>query len=829
MADAVVGDGAEDGDGQHAFVVGSGVVVQAGRDAVVTIHQATRRVAWPVRVGVPPPLAEHYQERRGHALLTEALAAHRPVVVIGAHRGAGVVVSGLGGVGKSQLAAWHAWQVWSDAHVDVAVWLSALGRDAVVTAYAEAARRVLVEDDPLIAERPPEQAAAAFRAWLAGTARRWLVVLDDVQDPADVRGLVPPPGAGGQVIVTSRLRDAALTSGRDLIELDVFTEAEALDYLAGALGDRRDADREQFEGLAGDLGWLPLALGQAVAFIVDQPLLTVAAYRALFADRRRTLADLAPAEGALPEHQATIATTWSLSIDRADRSGGRGLASKALRIASVLDANGAPLAVFTSRPVLGHLGRSAWRRVRVDDVLDALTRLHRFNLITLTPTATSTAADDRTHLDTGAVRVHALVQRSVRDDLGPRGVSRAARAAAAAMTAVWPHGKRDADLEAVLRANAIALASVTDPATWSWKVYDLLKLVGESLGGAGSPAAAFEHLSRVREWALQGLGRLHPKTLAIQSRRAAWRGDSGDPAGAVADFQQLARDMRRVWGGNNKRTLIARRELARWRGIAGDPVAAVAALEEVTASMTRRLGADHAETLVARSNLAYWRGTVGDPAGAAAEFAALSADYERLFGADHLDSLITRRELAKWRAAAGDPARAVVELEDLVPDMVRLLGVVHVDTLSARSNLAYWRATSGDVGRAVVEFEHLLADSRRHLAGNHPHTLTTRRELAKWRAVAGDPARAVVELEALVSDMVRVLGVGHVDTLSARSNLAHWRAVAGDVGRAVAEFEDLLTDSLHHLATDHPHTSTTRDELARWRTVRNNPPTPPSL
>ncbi|MFE9746452.1 NB-ARC domain-containing protein, partial [Saccharothrix saharensis] len=648
MAGAVVGDDAEDGGGQHASVVGSGVVVQAGRDAVVTIHHAAPRVAWPVRVGVPPPLAEHYQERRGHALLTEALAAHRPVVVVGARHGAGVVVSGLGGVGKSQLAAWHAWQVWSDAHVDVAVWLSALGRDAVVTAYAEAARRVLVEDDPLIAERPREQAAESFREWLAGTTRRWLVVLDDVQDPADVRGLVPPPGAGGQVIVTSRLRDAALAAGRHLIELDVFTEAEALDYLAGALGDRGDADRAQFEGLARDLGWLPLALGQAVAFIVDQPMLTVAAYRELFADRRRTLAELTPAEGALPEHQATIAATWSLSIDRADRAGGRGLASKTLRIASVLDANGAPLAVFTSRPVLRHLRRAAWRRVRVEAVLDALTRLHRFNLITLTPAA----ADDRTHHRTGAVRVHALVQRSVRDDLRPRGVSRTARAAAAAMTAVWPRDRRDADLEAVLRANAIALASVTDPATWSWKVYDLLKLVGESLGTAGSPVAAFEHLSRVREWAVEGLGRLHPKTLAIQSRRAAWRGDSGDAAGAVADFEQLVRDMRRVWGRNNKRTLIARRELARWRAIDGDPATAVTALEAITAAMTRRLGTDHAETLVTRSNLAYWRGSIGDPAGAAAEFAALSADCERLFGANHFDSLITRRELAKWRAAA---------------------------------------------------------------------------------------------------------------------------------------------------------------------------------
>ncbi|GAB2991290.1 hypothetical protein [Saccharothrix stipae] len=127
------------------------------------------------------------------------------------------------------------------------------------------------------------------------------------------------------MILTSRLRDTALTrGGHRLVELDVFTEAEAVAYLAGALavGVADGGDLTRLRGLAGDLAWLPLALGQAAAFIVDQPLLTVAAYRRMPADRRRTLTELTPPEDALPEHQATVAATWSLSIDRADLSAG---------------------------------------------------------------------------------------------------------------------------------------------------------------------------------------------------------------------------------------------------------------------------------------------------------------------------------------------------------------------------------------------------------------------------------------------------------------------------------------------------------------------------
>lgn len=219
----------------------------------------------------------------------------------------------------------------ADTQLDLAVWVSALSRHAIVTAYTEAAARVLIEQDPRIADRPPDDAARLFREWLAATSRRWLVVLDDVQDPGDLRGLDPPPGFGGQVVVTSRRRDVA--SGRGgyrVIELDVFTPDEAVTYLADTLAGTVDGgDRDRLEGLAADLGWLPLALNQAAAYLADQPLLTVTAYRMLLSDRRRIPAELTPAEHTLPEHQLTVAATWSVSIDHADQAGDPARAARA--------------------------------------------------------------------------------------------------------------------------------------------------------------------------------------------------------------------------------------------------------------------------------------------------------------------------------------------------------------------------------------------------------------------------------------------------------------------------------------------------------------------
>ncbi|GAA2285997.1 hypothetical protein GCM10009853_046290 [Glycomyces scopariae] len=111
-----------------------------------------------------------------------------------------------------------------------------------------------------------------------------MIVLDNLTDPDDLRGLWPPAHASGRTIVTTRRRDAALeTSTRQRIDLVHFTHEQALDYFTNRLKQPRLL-REAAE-LATDLGHLPLALAQAAVYILDQPGTTCAAYRALLADR----------------------------------------------------------------------------------------------------------------------------------------------------------------------------------------------------------------------------------------------------------------------------------------------------------------------------------------------------------------------------------------------------------------------------------------------------------------------------------------------------------------------------------------------------------------
>ncbi|MEU9153614.1 hypothetical protein AB0D59_24410 [Streptomyces sp. NPDC048417] len=175
-------------------------------------------------------------------------------------------------------------------------------------------------------------------------------------------------------------------------------------------------------------------MAQAAAYIIDADL-TCASYRELLADRLRKLADVLPEPGALPDDQtATVAATWSLSIERANQIRPAGLARPMLQLASLLDPNGIPATVLTSQPALAHVtkhrtptgagGTHQPAPVSAEDAVLALRALHRLSLIDLTP--------DVPHR---AVRVHQLIQRATRDTLTPDQCDRLALTAADALSA----------------------------------------------------------------------------------------------------------------------------------------------------------------------------------------------------------------------------------------------------------------------------------------------------------------------------------------------------------------------------------------------------------
>lgn len=499
-------------------------------------------------IGRMPQLASCFQQRRTSVDLARAARAGRSAVLA-------QVLAGMGGVGKTQLAVRFARDLLDGREIDVLVWVTAASQEAIVSRYAEAATSL---GAATTGDGDPERAATALLGWLERTDQRWLVVLDNLDTPADAAGWWPPASPNGRTLVTTRRRDAVLTAhGRVLVDVDLFAPAEAVGFLTRVIGDvRRLADVER---LAADLGYLPLALAQAGAYLQDRRL-TCAQYRARLADRRRRLAELVPEAGSLPdEHRDTVAATWTLSMEAADALHPAGLAGPLLRMAALLEPNGIPSAVFTAGPVLAHLSgrRGPGRPVDADDARDALRNLHRLSLANL---------DE----DGCLLRVHALLQRAVREAAGPDEAPALVTAAADALLRIWPEIERDATDAQLLRGNTEALHTHGQAHLWSGQngCHPVLFRAGNSLGEIGLAAAAADYFEAMRRTATDRLGADHADTLTTRHELARWRGEAGDPAGAAHAYTELLDDRLRVLGPDHPETLRTREDLARWRNLA---------------------------------------------------------------------------------------------------------------------------------------------------------------------------------------------------------------------------------------------------------------------
>jgi tetratricopeptide (TPR) repeat protein len=717
------------------------------------------------------------------------------------------VLSGLGGVGKTQLAAHYARRAWQTRSVDLLIWVTATSREAVVATYAQAAAEI----DPAAARLPEaDRRAAWLLTWLQNTERPWLIILDDLADPAHLNALWPPgSNPAGRTLVTTRRRDAALaTTRRGLIDVGLFTPDEAHHYLADKLADltsHEPATLDEANELAADLGHLPLALAQAAAYIIDRNL-NCASYRQRYADQRRHLPQVLP--DVLPDdHHATVAAIWALSIDAANQLAPAGLARPALQLASMLDSNGIPAAVFTTTAALAYLADTRGEgSVDADDARDAISCLHRLSLLTYNPTDTSRS-----------VRVHSLVQRATREQLTHDQTAAAARAAADALLQTWPDIPEDPALSQALRDNAAAIHHYAEPLLWQRDAHSVLLRVGDSLGEAGQTTTALEHYQRLHVLSTQHLGPDHRDTLIIRNNLARFRGDAGDMAGAAAAYQGLLDDQMRLLGPEHPDTLTTRNNLAYCRREAGDPAGAAAALAELLKDVVRLLGPDHHPiALTIRNNLARHQGEDGNPAAAATTLSEVLDDRIRVLGPDHPDTLTTRGDLARFRGKAGDMVRAAAAYQQLLDDRIRVLGPDHPETLGTRANIACFRGEAGDPARAVAALAEVIHDMERVLGPDHPDTLTTRNNLARFRWEAGDPTDAVAAFAELLNDRIRVLGPDHPDTLTTRAYLARFCGEAGDPASAAAAYQDLLKDQQRVLGTDHPDTLAIRANIAYW-------------
>ncbi|MCP2201673.1 ATP-binding protein [Lentzea flava] len=707
-----------------------------------------------------------------------------------------VLLTGPGGMGKSQLAAaaFHR----ARSRGGVFVWVPASSRQSVVSTYARAWRVIAGED------RPGHQTgghgygydedtqADLLVAWLRSADRPWLVVLDDVDDPADLEGLWPL-GERGRCVITTRRRDARLIrEGVAVVEVGVFGPAESVGYLRSRLGSATRDDAE-LAGLARALGHFPLALGQAAAFVIDTGM-EVTAYRELVEGERERLADLFPASSPADGYDRTVATTWQLAARRAEALAKPGTVPRMLELVSLLAPGHVPEAVLLTTAACRWIGGTRL------DALMALRALHRLGLV---------------DHEAQVVAMHALVQRAIREAMAAATVPEAVQAAADALDESWTAAENAHDIEAV-HTSIEALRRVAGEHLWQGRMHPVLRRAVEHLDHVGRMAAARDTAEDLLRTARSRLGPAHPDVVFLRVSSACATGELGDRTTALAALSAIRSDAEPVLAPTDPDVLLARMHEARQRFELGS---ATTALDDMTAlydDAKATLGPYHQTTLYIRRHMALYRGMAGDPVSARDEYAALAEELVARFGALHPQTLITRSELARWLGETDAPEAAVEAYLAATADMEVVLGRLHNETLIARHNLAYWRGLAGQLPEAVEEFSVVAEDSATAVGPRNPTTLIARVARAYWLGVGEDPAGGIAELDELEHVLGEVLGATHPRALRLRRQRAELRHRGGDTEGAVAELTAVLAEMRAVQDEDHPYTREAAALLADW-------------
>jgi tetratricopeptide (TPR) repeat protein len=676
-----------------------------------------------------------------------------------------VAVRGMGGVGKSALAAEYAYGyralyagVW---------WCPAETRLGLLAALAALAVELGAAAGD---EADLDKAARAGLRRLAEQRAVFLLVYDNVPGPEEIADLLP--AAGARVLLTSRFAD--WSGWADEMALDVLEAEPAAAFLQSRAG-RQDGPGARL--LAEALGRLPLALDHAAAYCRRTQL--------PFADYARKSDGLM---GTLPRgtlYPRSIAATFDLAI------------SEAVARCPPAEALMAYLAQCAPERIPLALIAGA-----MDDADDALAEL----------TDMSLARHDPFEDGTPAVIVHRLVAAVAAARAGAAGLAEGAADRVRSRLAVlypeeiandpaaWP-------LCAQLTPHLLACCAGDMARDGSVAQADLLSRAGaffQDRAAFASARALFAQALAIHE---RVSGAAHPDTATALGNLATLLQAQGDLAGARPLFERALAIREAALGPDHPRTATSLNGLAILLQDRGDLAGARTLFERALAIHEAARGPSHPDTATSLGNLATLLQDQGDLAGARPLFERALTIREAALGAGHPQTATSLGNVARLRQDQGDLAGAGPLFERALAIRAQALGAEHPQTAASLSDLAALKLAQGDLAGARPLFEQALAIHRATFGPAHATTAASLSNLAALLQAQRDFAGARPLFEQALAISEALLGPGHPATAIGLNNLAHLMADLGESETAAALFERAVAVCVAALGAEHPITA----------------------
>ncbi|KAI4940761.1 hypothetical protein J4E91_011248, partial [Alternaria rosae] len=591
-------------------------------------------------------------------------------------------IVGLGGTGKTQVALQFAYEV-KEAQPEWSIfWVPAVSMESFEQACAEIVQTLHI---PQSADK--EDAKELVKQYLSsGRARRWLLVVDNADDPdilfgsEQSGGIVDylPESESGVVVYTTRTLEVAVSLTRgDVLELGAMDRRDAIDFLSESLVRKELLSNQAMtDKLLDELTCLPLAIAQAAAYL-NINRMTITKYLRLLHRTEKDLVRLMSKEfrddTRYKQSANAVATTWVVSFSQIREH----------------DVAAADLLAFISCVEWKAIPRSLLPEAQLDGQMEeAIGTLCGYSFLTRRGGESGgTQESEETDTNTGEEEdTETQVEREEWYDIH-RLVHLATR--------IWvkEHGNSGEVAEEAVRhvADVFPSDNFENRAMWRGYLPHALRLLD---GGQESSIREQSKLCLLVGRCLYVDGRMQEAVVWLE-KSCEQRGQLGE---------------------DNPSRLASQHVLAGAYQADGQVHKAVALLEHVVEVQEKTLAPEHPQRLASQHVLAGAYEADGQVHKAVALLEHVVEVKEKTLAVEHPHRLASQHELARAYQADGQVHKAVALLEHVVEVQEKTLAPEHPSRLASQHVLAGAYEADGQVHKAVALLEHVVEVKEKTLA-----------------------------------------------------------------------------------------------------------------
>ena len=623
-----------------------------------------------------------------------------------------IAITGLGGVGKTQIVLELAYRT-KEKHQDCSVfWLPATNAESLQQAFTDIGQQLEV---PGIEEKQADVKKLVQCHLSQESAGEWLLIVDNVDDIEiwnhELKAYLPKSQQGYVVCTTRNRRVAVKIAAANVIEVAEMDEEMAMQLLTKSLINQEPLNSHQdARKLLEQLTFLPLAIVQAAAYINENGI-ALSEYLVLLEEQEQDVIDLLSEDfdddGRYEDVKNPVATTWLVSFEHIRRLDP--LAAEYLSFMSCIDPRDIPQSLLPP----------AQSRKKETD---AIGTLNAYSFVS------KRAADE-------ALDVHRLVHLAMRNWLRTNNewLVWADKTLERLVDVIPLDGNGNKKVWKACLPHAHYVVGCTAEEKQIGKRTQLLGNMAVCLTLEERYNEASNAFSLLVKTLQQVLGEEHPTTLDNMGNLAATYRDQGRWKDAEILFFQVLEGKTRVLGDKDHPSVLTTRDnLAITYYMQGRWKEAEELQMQVLETYLRVFGEEHPSTLTSKANLATTYSRQGRWKEAEDLQVQLMETGPRVFGDEHPSTLTSKANLATTYSKQGRWKEAEdLQVQELETSL-RVFGEEHPSTLISKANLAFILKAQNRNTEAILLMEECYQLRKRILGDDHPDTETSHETLIRW-------------------------------------------------------------------------------------------------